>query len=392
MIPRRWRWLVTDLDTVTTTFLDRAASERKATYILNDAAVAEMVVPSDHPNVRNIYDDGDPVVNEQNRLIYGFRREAQDEDVPYVCRFAGKISICEDAGDANLGHTHITAHDPWEILNRRPILDAAGHIPTNGITFRDAAMNDIAVDLIARTHLEHGTTRIDFGQGGVVYNGTLETLDEVDIHFDPGTSVGEGLRQLADLGCDIVLDPIYEPFVRPGYCSELSVYELSGAVRPAAVFGWDRFPRSLANLGRLTDGTQMANKLVAYTQDGKPSAIKTNAASVAKYGEYWLEKFFSNTYPLSVINALAQTELRIRAKGNLTLTLDPAPERSPDPFLEFFVGDSVPVYASDRLRKPLTLTNDETTRMRIQALPILMSDDGVESIDKLLLSFPLDDS
>lgn len=388
MTNRQWRWIVTDLDTQTTTLLDRLASDRKATYVLNDAAVAEMSVPSDSSEVNNPHTDGDSLVAMNSRLLYGLRRENPDPDRPWVCRFGGTINIVEDEADSDSPKSHLTAYDPWELLKHRPILNATGHIPVNGLTFEDTPLNEVVVALLQRTHLEHGTCRIDFGQTDG-YEGTIEVLDEITKHFDPGTSVGEAWQELCELGCDIVLTPVYD-VNRPGIVAELNIYAEAGAGRPEAVFGWNRFPRSLVGISRLLDGTQMANKLLAYSQDGEPSAIKTNAASVSKFGEYWLEKFYSSDYPQAVVEALALAELRIRKNGHLALTLDPAPEFSPDPFLEYYLGDSVPVFASNHLRSPLTIQPSEDFRLRIQGLPILMSDDGVESVDKLLLSFPLE--
>lgn len=398
MAGRFWRFIITDLDSVTLSFLDRVASERSVAYALNDESVHEGHVPSDSPNLSRIADDGDPVLAMNSRLIYGFRREL--DGVPnsttpslWTPRWAGIVHIVSDAAQSDNPETSYTAYDPWRLLKLRPLVTDAGLLPTDGMTFRNTPGSEIALDLLTNSHSFHGSCHIDFGQSGEFYTGTIETTDEISRHFEPGTTVGEAWTTLTDSGTlDIVLEPVYDPVNRPGICSQLSIYDKAGEDKQSAVFAWDKPGRSITGIDRTQDGTQMANKVLFYTNNGKPAALQTNSASVAKYGQYWLERSISDEYQTAVVQLLAQTELRLRRLGRTTLSIDPVAERSPEPFTEYFCGDRVPIFASSRLRLPIELQNPEDEPRRVYALPISIGDDGTENVESLLLSSPFEEA
>lgn len=396
MAGRFWRFIVTDLDTITLSFLDRVASDRRVAYALNDESVHEGRVPSDSRNLSRIANDGDPVLAMNSRLIYGFRREVDgvpDSTTPslWVPRFSGIVQIVGDTAQADEPVTHYTAYDPWHLLQTRPMLTDSGLLPTDGRTFRETAGSAIAVDLLTNSDVFHGTCRIDYGQTGF-YTGTIETTDEISRHFEAGTTVGEAWKILTDSGTlDIVLEPIYDPVNRPGFCSQLNIYATAGEDKQSAVFAWDKPGRSLVGIDRTQDGTLMANKVLFYTGNGKPAALQTNAASVAKYGQYWLERSISDEFQTGAVQLLARAELRLRRLGKTTLSIDPAPERSPEPFTDYFCGDRVPIFASSRLRLPISLENPEDEPRRVYAIPITIGDDGTENVEQLLLSSPFDE-
>lgn len=388
MASRDWRFVLTNLDSETLTVLDKIASDRKVTFVLNDESVHEGHVPSDSRLISDIADDGDPYLAMNSRLIYGFRRES-DETPFWIPRFGGLVHIVGDVAESNEPETHYSAYDPWRLLKSRPLTRDDGLLPTDGLTFRNRPGNEIAIDLLTNTDAFHGTARIDYGQTDF-YEGTIEVTDEIDQHFESSTSVGEAWTQLTDGGTlDIVLDPIYDPVNRPGFLAELSVYAKAGDDKPNAIFAWDKPGRSLTGIERVQDGTAMANKILFYTGNGTPAALQSATASIAKYGQYWLEKSISDEYVTSAVQLLAQAELRLRRQGKTTLTIDPTPIRAPEPFRDYYLGDRVPVYASNRLRLALENTVDDARR--VYGIPIVLDDDGAESIDKLLISSPFED-
>jgi hypothetical protein len=80
------------------------------------------------------------------------------------------------------------------------------------------------------------------------------------------------------------------------------------------------------------------------------------------------------------VNLLAQRALELRAAGVDTLTVQPTPERSASPLLEYGLGDTIPVGVSKRLRQA------RLTRERVYGIGMPIDDNGVESVDGLLLS------
>jgi len=82
--------------------------------------------------------------------------------------------------------------------------------------------------------------------------------------------------------------------------------------------------------------------------------LQTDAASVTKYGEYWAQQFFPGATAPFQVTDLAEQQLALRAAGKTTVTFRPAPERSPRPWQDYYLGDRVPVWASkEKFRKLL---------------------------------------
>jgi hypothetical protein len=387
-----WRFVVTDLDTAIVTMLDRVASDRSVVYALNKPAQAVGQVPSDNPEVNIPHTDGDPFLSEGNRLLYGFRREAGGSIPPWVVRYGGLILQVQDEAGSGQPVTHYTAFDPWQYLYSRPVLRDDGELPGSaGVTFTGMTGDAIVTDLLLATVTAHGEAFIDFGQTGF-YTGTIETTPVIpEINFQQGTSVGEAWDQVvATANLDIILSAIYDPVNRPGFVSELNVYAQAGQIQNEAIFAWDLPSRSLVGVDRLMDGSKRVNKLRPFAGQGQtPRPLQTNAASVAKYREYWEQKFYSEQIVGPVADVLASVELAAKAQGKQTITINPAPELCPLPFTEFFLGDLVPVYASNRLRAPIGVdmsATPPTGYQRVYAIPLNISDNAYETVDRLLLS------
>jgi hypothetical protein len=360
--PPLWRFIVTNLATETLTSLDKRATERGVVFALNQPATHTGLVPSDDPeiNIAAPSADSPAFLSHNTRLIYGFRREIRPTlaDPPWRCRFAGIVMGLEDVA-ADAPTSRYTAYDPWQYLMSRPIRQNDGTLaPSGGIVYTDARASDMALDLLANTVAVDGSVFIDASQAGLRQDTDVLFGKTV---FDRGISVGEAWQQLCDTGTiDIVLRPVYDPINRPGILCEMITRKQAGQVRFNAVMGWDRASRSLVDLSRLVDGTRLANEVQFYAgQGGSPVTLQTDAASVAKYGEYWAQQFMvgkQTQAPLVELLALAQNE--IRKNGAKSITFSPAPERSYLALRDYGLGDYVPVWASRSFREPLGIDYD----------------------------------
>ena len=381
-----WRFVVTDLDTAVLTYLDKLASDRNVVYTLNRPSVAEGVVPSASTEINILADDGYPFLTEGRRCLLGFRREGGTP--PWVIRFAGIIMQVEDAPpQQDISYSHYTAYDPWQLLYRRPVVNyITGKLPgPKGISWDDTRGDVIAGQVLRNTIAWHGEAFIDAGvsYGGTsFYSGTMQMTDQMDINFAQGTSVGEAWQQLADSNTlDIVLTPIYDPINRPGYLAEMSVYDQAGSTKDEAIFAWDLPSRSLTGISSLYDGTQRANVVQFFAGTGGVPATKVeDAASIASFREYWQTQFLPGRNVKAAVNSLAEMELLLMKNGQQTVTISPAPERAPLPFQEYYLGDRVPVYASNNLRQAVS------GYQRIYGIPIEIADDATERIKQLLTS------
>jgi hypothetical protein len=360
--PPLWRFIVTNRSTETLTVLDKRATERGVVFALDQPATHTGLVPSDDPeiNIPAPAADSPAFLSHNTRFIYGFRREIRPTmaDPPWRCRFAGIVMGLEDVA-ADAPTSRYTAYDPWQYLMARPIRNNDGTLPgANGIIYTNARASDMALDLLANTIAVDGDVYIDASNPGLRED-TVVIVGETK--FDRGISVGEAWQQLCDTGTiDIILRPVYDPASRPGILCELVIRKQAGQVRFNAVMGWDRASRSLTALSRLIDGTRLANEVQFYAgQGGLPVALQSDAASVARYGEYWAQQFMvgkQTQKPLVELLALAQLE--IRKRGAKSITLSPAPERSYLALRDYGLGDYVPVWASRNLREPLGIDYD----------------------------------
>jgi hypothetical protein len=390
-----WRFVVLDLVSFETlSFLDHLASGRVVTYTLDAAAQAEMVVPSDNPEINIPWPDpnSDPFLAEGSRVLYGFRRDGVEPE-PWTPRFAGIIMQLEDAAQSDQAYSHLTAFDPWEYLKMRPVCNIDGSLPgINGISFTSTTVDQIIGELLRNTIENQGPVGIDMGSlygGTAFYDGTIETGESISINFPQGTMLGDAWTQLTNQNdCDITLTPIYDPINRPGYLVQANVYNQAGSPRDDAIFAWDMPSRSLVQISRLIDGTLRANVVKFFSglggsaTDGSVIPAQVDIYSVDKFGEYWRQQFFPAQNIADIVKLLAQAELALSKNGRTTVTISPAPERSPIPFDDYFLGDLVPVYASNRLRAPLA------GYQRIYGIPLNIADDATESVQQLLTTEP----
>ena len=390
-----WRFVVLDLKTFEVlSFLDVLATARVVNYTLDAPAQAQMTVPSDNPEISIPWPDpdSDPFLTEGSRTLLGMRRDGPMGS-PWTPRFHGIIMQLEDAAQQDVAYSHLTAWDPWQYILARPVCNADGSLPgPNGLSFTTTHVDVIIGTLLKNTIENNGITGIDLGAaygGTSFYSGTIETCDPIDINFQQGTSVGEAWQQLTNQNdCDIVLRAIYDPVNRPGYMVEGSIYPQAGTERDDAIFAWDEPSRSLVQISRLLDGTLRANKVKFFAGQGGSASggqsvpVQTDAASVTKFGEYWRQQFFPGQNVAGVVQLLAAAELALSKDGRETVTISPAPERSPIPFDDYFLGDRVPVYASSRFRAPLA------GYQRIYGIPISIGDDQTESVQQLLTTEP----
>lgn len=399
-----WRFVVGDLVTFETlSFLDKLATQRSATFTLNQAASAEGVVPSDNPEINIPWPtiDADPFLTEGSRVLWGLRKEGSPN--VWVIRFAGIIMQLEDTAQSDNAYSHYTAYDPWQYLLSRPVCNADGSLPgPNGISFSGERVDVIAATLLGNTIFNQGQCGIDAGAayGGTgFYDGTIDAPTTLDINFQQGTSVGQAWTQLCNLNiCDIVLLPIYDPKNRAGYLCQFNIASQWGSDRDDAIFAWDRPSRSLVGLQRTISGTERANVVKFFAgpggsaTGGQTIGPSQDTASIAKYGQYWRQQFFPSQNIVDVVSALADTQLAYSRNGRTTVVFSPAPERSPIPFTDYYLGDRVPVYASNRFRAPIPQpdvpSSDQQHYERVYGIPVQIGDDSTEQIQQLLTTLP----
>lgn len=386
-----WRFVVTDNNTLPITLLDRLASNRSASFLLNHPAQTDGYVPSDSPEINILHTDGYPFLAEGVRLLYGFRQEFDnlapvDPTTEWVCRFAGRIELVEDDTRTEDAQTHYTAYDPWRYWHDLILYtDSDGTEFLNGAagTLLTGRADEIAVYLMNGYACPNDWTFVNPG-------GTIEVCATLPdgLWIPQGTSLGEALTMLTSTGLiDIVLEPVYDPVTYGGTLCLYNIYVKAGVDNPSAVFAWDMPSRSLVGISDLQDGTQRANNIIVHAgQGGKvvygtQLGLMVDTASEITYGRYYSESFESgqnSTFAEAQLYNLAAAELELRKNGKTTVTCHPAPERSPSPFTDYWLGDRVPIYASNNLRLAVNGVS------RVYGVELSMSNDALETVEQLL--------
>lgn len=422
-----WRWVVTGLDGRVKTTLDRLATNVSIAYVLDDTSQMTCDLPSDNVEVYRHGSDGEPLVSYLRRLLYGLRREEPEGEAPWVCRWAGVITILQDQANEDEPVTHLTANDPWTWLKGLPVLMPDGSLPPQkGVTYKNKRGDYIAKDVIANAytwivgtffadgHFPWTTTVSGDNLFIDIVNGTFENTDVIpSITFQQGASVYDAWIQLCETGgLDIVLDPIYHPRSQPGVCSVMNVYNEAGSNRTNAVFGWDMFPHNLTDIDDLLDGTQVVNWAqffaggqIATSPSGSGDPYHAQSdASINDYGPYWGLDNLAGPSESPAVGLLSLAEVKLRNRGKQTLTISATPERAPDPFNAYYLGDEVAVwggrdlppqsgplefndgYGSALRHKVQTLS--EPSAHRVYGFQVDLADDQTETITNILLTDP----
>jgi hypothetical protein len=381
-VPPLWKYFLADLSGTGIIDLSKITSDRVVEVVLNGPLSMSGTVPSDNKKVwipwsGDGYDD--PYLAEGTRLMWGFRQESFIQ--PYwTCRGATIVNLVEDTAEQDDARTRFVGWDPWHYMMSRPVTDIDGNLPgEDGLSFNDTKVSVIVCELLRNTIDNYGFAYIDAGDGSRIgegsqyqdwggsleYNGFLDDTPVLDWNIPQGTSVGQAWADLCAAGeCDIILDPIYEPLGRTvgtnlvtNFLVEISVYAQAGVTRDNQKFSWNMPGRNLVGIDRQQDGSSRVNDFMAFAGQGGTAggqATSIDNDSITKYGAYVAQQFFPGLNgPDTVANVLAagayaQDQVSLRATGKQTVTFTPAPERGPRPWIDFQLGDRLPVWASAR--------------------------------------------
>lgn len=366
-----WAFVVCDNNGVAIADVSAVAWRKTLTYRLDRSWFASFRIPGDEPLRKILHTDGFPYVKAGRRVLKSYRLESGR----WVLRFAGRILQVEDEGDENETWTSVTAYDPWTMLYRRVIRNAAGSRNTD-VVFAAQAGNVLAKALVDRTITYAGACGITTSAAGCVF----ETTTAQELQLSEGSSVAAALEELCDTGLmDIYLRPVDR---QDGILAEMNVYERFGGDRLEASFS---YPGTIAKWKRLEDATELANDLdVMYgprpaKRRSWTKSTHSDATSITAFGR-WEDVMVYEDATQGQASSLGTLALALRKNPRETLAFTPFPERAPLPFLEFDLGDTVPVFADDS-------TGEEIDGVqRVYGFTIQVDDDGFEVVSEITAS------
>lgn len=385
---------------------------------LNEPLEMTGTVPSDNSEINRLHTDGYPFLAEGVRLLYGFRRES-DTSPYYTIRAAGLLLQTTDAAASDDARTRFTAWDAWQYLFYQPVYVTEGEgvflVPRQGYTYPyGMTADEIILDMFNQGFYNRYWPNYPADPdpcGPYYYFTTFGTFQQCRIpgtptgggwRVEPGITMGQAIQDLCTAGyCDVVFEPYYDPVNAPGFLNIMHVYAQdpsdnasgAGSYKYGARFTWDYPGRSLVGADNLYDGTQRANRVqFSRGQAGSLVNEQADATSLGIYGEYWAMQYFPEKgYDKTTVEDVAAFQLYLRKMYKQTLTVHPAPERAPRPFVDYNIGDRVPVGVTDNMRQPLPpfwppSTGDDTlVWQRVYGIPIDIDDNGTETVRELLV-------
>lgn len=366
-----WQFIVCDANGVAIADVSRVTWGKRLSWRLDRSWFASARIPGDDPLRRILHTDGHPYISAGRRVLKCYRLESGR----WVLRFAGRILQVEDDGDADETWTAFTAYDPWTTLYRRVVRNAGGSRATD-VIFAAQAGNVLAKALVDRTIAYAGACGITTSSADCVF----ETTTNQELPLPQGTSVATALEMLCDTGLmDVYLRPVDR---QDGILVEMNVYNSFGDERAEAAFA---YPGTIERWRRLIDATELANDIdifygtrPAKAKDWKRSA-HTDATSITAFGRWEDTRVFEGA-KLGQAQSIGTLELALRRNPRETLSITPLPERAPLPFLEWFLGDEIPVSTDDSTGQALSGVQ------RVYGFTLEIDDDGFERITDISTS------
>lgn len=365
-----WMFTLCDLSGVALSRLSRVASNKHLEFALNRPAMCSFTVPSNDPRVNIVHTDSDPYLATNNRVIKGYRKESGS----WTIRYAGVVTHLEDYGDGTKNTTSVTSYDPWFLLNSRLVRkNSTPDLPDAGAAYAPGAT---AGNTLAKNQVDWTNT---LGETGIRTSGgthTFNTTTSQTVSWDRGRTIGDALVELTDTATmDVYLLPVD---LTSGKLVDMSVFAAMGSNKPSAVFGYGTANHAIVSFTRVVDGSQLANKVTWDTGTGGATAgtLQSDATSVTKYHPY--EAMTAGvTMTATFADTLAAEELAFRKNPRRMISIKPAPERAPQPWTDYWLGDTIQVYCSNDLRESIAGTQ------RVYGVSIDIDDNGFERVSEL---------
>ncbi len=224
--------------------------------------------------------------------------------------------------------------------------------------------------------------------------GGVNATPLINFNVQQGSTVGQAWASLASAGndiggtaqcIDIIVEPVWDPVNRPGYTSQVAIYNLAGADRPIAPMSWGRFNMAATTADREHDGTpgSFINVAQFYAGPGGAAGIGTveaNHASYLKYYPYWSQQYFPGQPNVAAVDAYAVQAVQLHKSGKRTFVVNPDPLRAALPFRDYQVGDRIPVFSTAGQRV------GASGYQRVESIPVVVGSDGVTVVRGLLTS------
>lgn len=372
-----WALVICDRFGKPISLISRLARDKQIIFNLNRPTEFSFTVPGDDPRVNRIHDgDNLPVLKPGARIIKAYRMEGTQ----WVIRFAGFLwdrNPVERDASSSVIDIACTAYDPMQRLMARLCRNSTGSFAST-VTFTSTSGAQIAKTLVDRT-IQYADAFVN--DLGIATTGTFGNTTVQTVSYDQAF-VAQAIIDLCDTQ---TMDVIFQPVDRQnGIVAVMGAIAQRGHDRPSVIFGYDAFPHSALGWNQTETMDVFANDITLYsaqTVTGKKelSSHRTDNTSRNSFGVYEDAQVVTESSQV-FLDALADAEILLRKRPRNLVAFKPIPEKSPSPFGDWFLGDTVQVQASNNTGAAISGTQ------RIYGFTLDIDDQGFEIVSELRVS------
>jgi hypothetical protein len=339
-----WRITLCDLQGRPLTSLTSIATQKSLNFKMNRPAQLSFRVPSDHPSVATIHEDGLPYIHPLARTVKLYRHEADER---FHLRYTGYLWQVQDQGDTDTAWTSVTCYDAMMRLNKRFVRDSTGD-PLKQTKFENTDKIQIAKTLVDRTNTA-SPTGISTSLGTF---GTTNPTTHPTVIYEAPHRIGDALVELTRAmdGLELYFEPVDRT---DGILSAMHAHPQIGQSRPNVRFGWGYAPHNVQSMTAMFDGETVANDFIGSgnPQMEEPIIVRhSNTPSINTFGRYEEIVQYPDLIIPDFIDALVMEELSLRSVPRELITIVPQHGRTFKPWDDFNLGDIIYVFAGERLR------------------------------------------
>ena len=373
----RWTVLLCDQWAYPLEDISSFALDKQFGYRLNRPESLTFRVPSDHRLVNELAPDGRPNLAIIRRTIKAFRQERLPAGgLTNVLRFTGWVWQLQDEGDADDAWTTVSVYGPMQRLARRICTNSSGSIAAATWTATDGG-------LIVHSILSQLNAGAAWAHSGIE-TGTREPTDVRTVDLT-NMSLSAAIVQLTSAfnGFDVQFVPLDR---RDGHLARLDIMSRRGTHRAHAILGWGIAPHNVLGASRLFDAETYSNTVTLQGAtpeiDGaRPiQAEATDCLQQQDVGIYRTVESYPDVSNPAYLQALATEELGFRKRAREIVSLQLQGGRAPEPFTEWDLGDTVPLYVGARQR------GGYTGSVRVYGFDLDVNNEGQETVSSLILS------
>lgn len=249
-------------------------------------------------------------------------------------------------------------------------LSSPSSVPRTQVVYTNTAASTIATNVINEMNGDYNIgSMVSWGPFGrsVVVTGSHTNRSRTYKRYE---NVGKILQELSDIesGYDYYIDPA---------TGNLNIVASRGTNLSSTIgFGYNAYRDNLASVTRQYDGTTVANKVIVQGRYG--TGLSTDGTSESNYGRMEDVVGLSQVTGTSILAAYATAETTVRANPRETVSIVPKAGMYPQPYSEYWLGDTVKLVVNNPDE-----TNLVNKNIRIFGISISMDDNGNEAVTAL---------